>query len=292
MRLAPLFVSLHSAISRGVAHALEPNMADSDGKPAIAAALNSSADAVRDRFRCAITDPLVPRYVINTPIIDSSDHVTAVALDLMSAGLYRPPARECLMQIQAQAVPVVLHALEVEEQTTEVSMAFRNGAEWKIAAVPLVNAVRSVRYGFLSYDEAEPEILVDVLDWLHALPEKCSIVTMGMNLVSFMQSLVVLASTGTDRIRHDGASHRTNTKRVSEGKAPILGYVEILATATRGEGSLSHGVRSTPRVHIRRGHVRTLADGTQTWVRPCIVAATAKHKQAFKRRQLEAGGYR
>jgi hypothetical protein len=78
------------------------------------------------------------------------------------------------------------------------------------------------------------------------------------------------------------APERLNRQRVRKGKHPIPsrfkvhseGYVTAITAERRGGGA-SHaagdGSRKSPVMHLRRGHVRRLADGKQTWVRDALI---------------------
>jgi len=59
-----------------------------------------------------------------------------------------------------------------------------------------------------------------------------------------------------DRFSYDVLVVRTNTTNPS---------------FTEGEPLSEEQRRASPRLHFRRGHIRNNADGTQTWVRPCMV---------------------
>lgn len=69
----------------------------------------------------------------------------------------------------------------------------------------------------------------------------------------------------------------TNDRRAAKGKAPLVyswHTVEIEPPALKSD---SHGgTHATPRLHQRRGHWRTLANGRQIWVRNCMVGDAAR----------------
>lgn len=82
----------------------------------------------------------------------------------------------------------------------------------------------------------------------------------------------ILATRGVTRTVVSVGSAQTNRKRARKGFPPLPTYTVVGTQnlrSTRGEG----GTHASPRPHFRRGHVRTLAEGKQTLVRPCIVMA-------------------
>lgn len=61
-----------------------------------------------------------------------------------------------------------------------------------------------------------------------------------------------------------------NKKRARNGKPPILTYKTLVlkpGVSTQRDAGGSH---ASPRVHLRRGHIRQLADKS-VWVQPCVV---------------------
>lgn len=74
-----------------------------------------------------------------------------------------------------------------------------------------------------------------------------------------------------------------NKKRAKAGKVPLVSYktLEIVVPNTRYEGGGSGGgTHASPRVHLRRGHIRKIADGKTVWVQACVV--WSKHGMVLK----------
>lgn len=64
-----------------------------------------------------------------------------------------------------------------------------------------------------------------------------------------------------------------NKKRIIKGKPPLYTYKTLhIDTSeketTKGPGG---GTHASPRVHLRRGHIRKLPSGKTIWVQPCVV---------------------
>jgi len=70
-----------------------------------------------------------------------------------------------------------------------------------------------------------------------------------------------------------------NRKRVKKGKLPVFEYKKLKLhvgekVTTQSGGEFTD--RSSPRFHLRRGHIRKLPSGNQTWVSPCAVGDISK----------------
>jgi hypothetical protein len=64
-----------------------------------------------------------------------------------------------------------------------------------------------------------------------------------------------------------------NTQRAKKGKVPVFGYrwVTVDPGLLRMPGVRGYGTHASPRLHWRRAHKRTLADGREVLVRACLV---------------------
>lgn len=80
-----------------------------------------------------------------------------------------------------------------------------------------------------------------------------------------------------------------NKKRAKAGKVPLVSYktLEIAVPNTRYEGGgPGGGTHASPRVHLRRGHIRKIADGKTVWVQACVVGS--KHGMVLKDYKLRS----
>lgn len=70
---------------------------------------------------------------------------------------------------------------------------------------------------------------------------------------------------------------KTANSRAKKGKLPLYEYKTLYldlpneSTKSTPQG----GTHSSPRQHLRRGHVRRLASGKKIWVQPCVVGAAS-----------------
>lgn len=68
-----------------------------------------------------------------------------------------------------------------------------------------------------------------------------------------------------------------NQKRIAKGKPPVFSYKTLHITGERPERTESIGGKhASPRLHLRRGHIRRLANGNRIWVRSCLVGDKSK----------------
>lgn len=85
-----------------------------------------------------------------------------------------------------------------------------------------------------------------------------------------------LTCTNVESAIHQAASAKVNAKRIKAGKLPIYETRVLTVKPTREAGE-SRGPlgydRNGPRQHLRRGHVRRLPTGKNTWIQSCVVGS-------------------
>lgn len=88
-----------------------------------------------------------------------------------------------------------------------------------------------------------------------------------------LASCLGLLSAGGIKTEEVAAPKFTNAMRAKKGKPPLDGYhlVSIDYAALKIPGVTRGGTHASPRLHWRRGHIRTLQSGAQVTVRPCLV---------------------
>lgn len=93
---------------------------------------------------------------------------------------------------------------------------------------------------------------------------------------SLFEFLEALTCANVEPSIHQPATPKLNAKRVKAGKLPIYETKVLTIKPTRetGEsrGPLGHE-RNGPRQHLRRGHIRRLPSGKNTWVQSCVVGS-------------------
>ena len=88
-------------------------------------------------------------------------------------------------------------------------------------------------------------------------------------------TMEVLACTNVVYIDNP-APKSINKKREKKGKIKLFTYKTLHIVANRGGEvvkSNQTGTHASPRVHLRRGHIRRLPDGGRIWVQSCVVGS-------------------
>lgn len=85
--------------------------------------------------------------------------------------------------------------------------------------------------------------------------------------------LSALNCSNAEAIDDEHPPEKLNKSRTKKGKTPLFSY-KVLTINTKsshvGSSPTSHGKHNSPRVHLRRGHIRKLSDKT-VWVNSCVV---------------------
>ena len=69
-----------------------------------------------------------------------------------------------------------------------------------------------------------------------------------------------------------------NAKRSAKGKAPFFSYrtIHIADRHKHSDSAQGRGTHASPRLHLRRGHIRRLEDGRRVWVTAHLVGDKSK----------------
>lgn len=105
----------------------------------------------------------------------------------------------------------------------------------------------------------------------------------GLAAASIVWRAFAVMACSNVRTRDHQPDAALNKKRAKAGKVPLVSYktLEIVVPNTRYEGGGSGGgTHASPRVHLRRGHIRKIADGRTVWVQACVVGS--KHGMVLK----------
>ena len=60
-------------------------------------------------------------------------------------------------------------------------------------------------------------------------------------------------------------------RRAADGKGPLFSYWTLHLRGESNDGGSGLGAHGSPRLHIRRGHIREYKTGLYTWVQACLV---------------------
>lgn len=71
------------------------------------------------------------------------------------------------------------------------------------------------------------------------------------------------------------APEKLNAKRVARGKLPLYSFKTLHLHVPNERRQSAHlgGTHASPRLHLRRGHIRRLGEGRSIWVQSCIVGS-------------------
>jgi len=102
-------------------------------------------------------------------------------------------------------------------------------------------------------------------------------------------ALLACANVATEEIE---PSEKLNKKRRAKGNQPFFSYrVFTLATdrAAHPDRAAQGGTQASPRMHLRRGHLRRLNNGRLIWVRPAVVSANSPRGVIDKDYRVDPG---
>lgn len=95
---------------------------------------------------------------------------------------------------------------------------------------------------------------------------------------SLLSFLLILSCTNvkTRDSEDEQILRKVNAKRINKGKKPIFSYkiLEIIVPKETLQSQFfekQDPCRRSPRIHLRRGHVRRIDDGKRVWVNACVV---------------------
>jgi len=95
-------------------------------------------------------------------------------------------------------------------------------------------------------------------------------------VLSFYKLLNVLNCSNVELIDNE-VRKKVNNRRKKKGKLPFFEYKTLHIQTSKKENKNKSGLsgtdRRSPRVHLRRGHIRHLQSGKTTWVQPCIIGS-------------------
>lgn len=182
---------------------------------------------------------------------------------------------------------------EVDTATTDPSNCPPLRLPFERCSVVCVD--RTNRKHFLSFAQVAPDVVTAVhyvlmpADWLRT--ELFAITMQGGRFVvrqvdgegmpterSVVPSIAMLQDWLTRLQTHAFDAYEsviqatfTNRRKVAEGKPPSYSWRTVVVAPMLHAKATSSGTHASPRLHERRGHWRTIADGRQVWVRDCLV---------------------
>lgn len=156
----------------------------------------------------------------------------------------------------------IAHAAKVEAgQATQKGMQFKSEPFY---VLPELYEYAVSTYG--SKEKAYAQIILDSHDETMVLIQACSVINCANVTTAEVAAPLAL-----------------NKKRREKGKQPFFSYKVLQITEDRKNSGQSgaKGQHSSPRMHLRRGHLRRLENKT-VWVRPAMINAESKNGVVLK----------
>ena len=96
-------------------------------------------------------------------------------------------------------------------------------------------------------------------------------------VASVLNLCEALSCSNVDTEVIDPIDSRKNEKRIRQGKLPMYEtrrlVIKVPNSRKESNAHALQGLRQGPREHLRRGHIRKLADGKKVWVQSCVVGS-------------------
>lgn len=189
-----------------------------------------------------------------------------VAEDFMNERLVRPPYPEAIFKYKSdeQLADVLFYMLGYDDKMV-VQMHAVAGS---IVTEPML-------YFQINYDPAKAvagwNINPKLPSWLNAHNTADDILRVFYGL------WMILNTSGVEVHRHIPDA-KLQARRAKDGKPPATAYTTVNAkryvdAADEAARMEKHGKSTSPRPHLRRGHIRRLTDDRKVMVRPCIINA-------------------
>lgn len=200
-------------------------------------------------------------------VIDNEDlHQTAI--ELWRAGILRPPYPETYVEIEfpkeAGYRPAIIcrHNAAINETVLRFFAYWPKDRIWTDTGL----AFRS------NYAASPPEGIVYVADSSAYRDNSWSF---NRDMVAHGQAnfmtLCCFMSTKHSRLSPVEAPEKLNRQREKRGVSPVYSHYRIDLSPEIAERATGDGTHASPRLHWRRGHVRTLPTGSKVGVKPHLV---------------------
>lgn len=173
----------------------------------------------------------------------------------------RAPFNECVLQFttpksESHSHILILWRSQADRSTRLITACkLRNGGSWRTTNERTVTRTSDgFQYEGVGYEENNV-----VVQCHHAMA---------------LNAFYVLGCANVQTVDHD-APVALNKKRARTGKFPILTHKTLIVVADAAKTLRidQGGTHASPRVHLRRGHIRRLDEARRVWVQPCVVGS-------------------
>lgn len=178
---------------------------------------------------------------------------------------YRPPFEKCMVVFQGPTRNHRLYEVIMSVVGTDpeegIMVSIHKGAHGEMPrALPLMVYLMDgdqLRYGPVEDDKPVQQ---DEAELMLAL------------VACWYQSL----AQGTEAYFPTMRDTFTNRRKIKQGKTPLYEWRTVVIGPAKPRSESKVGTHASPRQHDRRGHLRRLRNGKNTWVRPCKVGDASR----------------
>lgn len=189
--------------------------------------------------------------------------------DLSTKSFWRAPFPVCLFQTN-EGPNLHMYLTTQSDELLTIRCFYKNegtGFKWDQVNFDFEISPDAEHARFMNHTGTK-----DITDWVFETPGAANF---GNNYVDLAKSLEVFSCCNVSQVEHSGPTF-INRKRLQKNKPPIFAFRTLHITGEPAErGEQGAGDRATPRLHLRRGHIRRLADGRKVWVRSAVVGSKA-----------------
>jgi hypothetical protein len=102
----------------------------------------------------------------------------------------------------------------------------------------------------------------------------------------YVWPLTLMLCTKSVKLRTEQPSRKLQSKREERGKPPLpyVTYVDSEHYYQAMRNTETKGTHASPIAHLRRGHIRTLGDGRQIWIKDMLVNCKSLDEVADRER--------
>jgi hypothetical protein len=207
---------------------------------------------------------------------DNTPHMRTSALEPL-IGTIRLPYKLCYFDIPGIGS---LLASEINDAERYIAIhpffKWENGAEIATFPIEFMLAIDKETQSItsLSKDEQVIERINKLIDSLNPKDYEHFIIGLPMLVLGYLAVLNCSNVTCVD----NHPSPALSKKRAKNGKPPLFSYKTLhIHTDKTSLSGISHpSDRSSPRIHLRRGHIRRIDDVRTVWVNSCVVGDKKK----------------
>lgn len=193
------------------------------------------------------------------------DALDETATELWRAGVLKPPFDDCYFEISGPPSSPYREGVLVRRQESgrvEGEFFVYRGETWIDPGFTWFTD-----YGAMPSEGALPHAPPSAFgDWDSIFFNEALVFS-----IKHVIDLCCVMGTKHAALEHVPAPERLNAQRADKGRPPLFEYRILtidMASAERAEGE---GTHASPRLHWRRGHVRSLEDGRKIAIKPCLV---------------------